>query len=194
MRFDIDKYNGDYVMHCKTEIEAIDFCNYLNIIRKRNCLRSKYNGGILWALYRDQLAINFNKGCQSNLSYYLKNNYTILEWEDFMNSTFTKADLKTGDVVKQRNGLVGIVNRDLNMMTTKDGWLDLDNISDDLKSVFCHEAFDIVAVRRPEEKGDCQFKAIENEFGALVYERKEIEEMTLEQVCALLGKEIKIIK
>ena len=56
------------------------------------------------------------------------------------------------------------------------------------------EEYDIVAVRRPRYKGDCMFKAFEFELGELVYERKEVEEMTLAEVCKLLGKEIKIIK
>jgi hypothetical protein len=51
-----------------------------------------------------------------------------------------------------------------------------------------------MAVRRPCTKGDCCFNAFEHNYGTLVYERKEVEEMTLEEVCKALGKEIKIVK
>lgn len=32
MKFNIDDYKGKYAMHCKTEEEARDFCNYLHSI------------------------------------------------------------------------------------------------------------------------------------------------------------------
>lgn len=32
MRFNIEDYKGKYVMHCKTEEEAEDFCIYLDSI------------------------------------------------------------------------------------------------------------------------------------------------------------------
>ena len=197
MKFNIDDYQGRYVMHCKTKEEAESFCKYLHSVGRKWATGESYVKLNIYDRYADKTAYEFNDGTYSSVDYYhykAKLLYTILEWEDFMKHTFTKAELKTGDVVKQRNGLVGIVNRDLGMMITKDSWLDLDNICDDLKSGFCCESFDIVAVRRPEEKGDCQFKAFENEWGTLIYERKEPEEMTLAEVCKLLGREIKIIK
>jgi len=30
MKFNIDDYKGNYVMHCKSLEEATDFCNYLD--------------------------------------------------------------------------------------------------------------------------------------------------------------------
>lgn len=114
--------------------------------------------------------------------------------EDFMKHTFTKADLKTGDVVKRRNGDVEIFNQHLGMFIRQDtGWNDIDCLQDDLSNL-SYKAYDIIAVRRPVIKSDCAFDAFENKCGTLVYERQEVEEMTLEQVCQLLGREIKIIK
>lgn len=110
-----------------------------------------------------------------------------------MNKTFTKADLKTGDVILRRNGETEIINGELKMCITKNGWNDLDDIYTDLTSKFGQE-WDVIAVRHPKEKFECRFDAFKRNRGTLVYERKEVEEMTLEQVCKLLGKEIKIIK
>lgn len=108
-----------------------------------------------------------------------------------MKNKFTKADLKAGDVVKFRNEITGIVNLELNILTS-DGWVEL-NYKDDLTHTF-YKNWDIVAVRRPRFKWDCRFNAFERSCGILVYERQEPEEMTLAEVCKLLGREIKIVK
>ena len=104
-----------------------------------------------------------------------------------------KLDLSNWDVVLFRNGKVGIYNGTLEMfILNNDGWVDSDNINNNL---ICHNKdFDIIAIRRPKHKHECRFNAFEQNFGNLIYERKEPEEMTLEEVCRLLGKEIKIVK
>ena len=107
------------------------------------------------------------------------------------NNMFTKKDLKNGDVVKMDRDAVGIVCVDTGTITFKGGFDRLGSYTDDL----IHECgAKIMAVRRPRVPGDCQFCAFEHDFGTLVYERKEVEEMTLEEVCKALGKDIKIVK
>lgn len=191
MKFDINNYKGKYAMHCKTEKDFINFCDYL------------YNNGYdhlvpvcppaLCDCYYGKNVYYFNDGTWSSLEYAKKEAYHILEWEDFMNKGFTKADLKTGDVVLTRGEKVYIVIRELETLVCKTEVHNLDDINDDLTSQ-SSKSQDIIAVRRPEEKFDCCFWAFDFEKGTLIYERKEVEEMTLEQVCKLLGKEIKIIK
>jgi hypothetical protein len=194
MYFDINNYKGKYVMHCKTEEEAIDFCSHLHKLGRKWCTGRSYLCSTCYDWYYEDTAYNFNTGEYSPVDYYKSHNYTILEWEDFMKHTFTKANLKTGDVVKRRNGDVEIVNRELGMLIRSDGgWNDLDSINDDLSN-HVGKKYDIIAVRRPNVKAHCSFCAFELDYGALIYERQEVEEMTLEQVCKLLGKEIKIIK
>lgn len=185
MKFNIDDYKGRYVMHCKTEEEARDFVDYM-----RSIDRPITNS--LWCLWGDNVSF-FNNGTWSSKYYAKEKGYTILEWSDFMNKKFTKADLKTGDVVMQRNGLVQIVNCEHQMFITRDGWNDMNQVNPNLTNK-AYEEFDIVAVRRPLKKSDCQFNAFRDKMGTLVYERKEVEEMTLAEVCRLLGKEIKIVK
>lgn len=111
-----------------------------------------------------------------------------------MNKKFTKADLKSGDVVLRRNGVVEIVCREANSLILKDRFNYLSNVNDDLTSGLGFAEWDIIAVRRPRNPQECQFKAFDKRYGELVYERKETEEMTLEEVCKALGKEIKIVK
>lgn len=193
MKFNINDYKGKYVMHCKTEGEAKNFCAYLDSVGRTWCSGNHYTDGNNYDRYSENTVYYFNEGTYCDISDARERNYTILEWEDFMNNTFTKADLQTGDVILRRDGTTEIYNGELGMFITKDGWNDLDTERNDLTNCISSE-FDIVAVRRPRNKFDCVFDAFVKERGELVYERKEVEEMTLAEVCKLLGKEIKIIQ
>ena len=114
-----------------------------------------------------------------------------------MNKKFTKADLKSGDVVLRRNGVVEIVCRETDSLISKDDFNYLFNVNEDLTSGLSFGSksdWDIVSVRRPKKPHECQFCAFDKGYGDLVYEHKEPEEMTLEEVCKALGKEVKIVK
>ena len=193
MKFNINDYKGKYVMHCKTEAEANHFCAYLDSIGKRWATGSRYTDDNFYKAYMSNTVYYFNTDTFGPISWAKAKCYTILEWEDFMNNTFTKSDLRTGDVILRRDGTTEIYNGELGMFITKDGWNDLAHERNDLTDSISSE-FDIVAVRRPRNKFDCVFDAFVKERGELVYERKEVEEMTLAEICKLLGKEIKIIQ
>lgn len=189
MKFNIEDYKGKYVMHCKNEKEAEEFCEYMDSIGKPlYCSFSCYCG---------KNVVFFNSRTWASKEYAVKEGYTILEWSDFMNKEFTKADLRTGDVVKFREGELGIVILELDVIACKNGgWISMNSISEDLISSFYLGKYDIIAVRRPTESCACCFDAMRANAprGTLIYERKEVEEMTLAEVCKLLGKEIKIVK
>ena len=89
--------------------------------------------------------------------------------------TFAKSDLKTGDVVLRRNGKVGIVLLELGTIISERGYSTLDNLNNDLTTVYAidKEEWDVIAVRRPKLICDCQFCAFKCEFGTLVYQRFE---------------------
>ena len=194
MYFDINNYKGNYAMHCKTEEEAKSFLRHLRNLGRTWLSGEEYTERTLWSSHKEKTVYVFNNGTFTDTKYAILQKYTILEWEDFMKHTFTKADLKTGDVIKLRDGRVGIVNRDFEMAILKDHWFELENINQDLTSR-CYSENDIIAVRRPMDKSDCRFSAFEyRASGTLVYEREEPVEMTLAEVCKLLGKNIKIIK
>ena len=184
-------------MHCETAEEAREFCHYLHSIGRKWCNGQSYKGNTEWDVFKTNTAYEFNKGMFDGIDCYILADYTILEWSDFT-TEFTKADLKNGDVVLRRNGTVEIVCVDLGALTSRNGYNYLSDIKEDLTSTTNIE-WDIIAVRRPKEAGDCQFYAFHFEFGELVYERKakpepEPVEMTLDEVCKALGKEIKIVK
>ena len=193
MKFNIENYKGDYVMHCKTQEEANDFCRYLDSVGRKWSTGYNYINNTHYDSYGKYTAYNFNQGTYADVESYRKWGVIILEWSDFMNGEFTKANLRTGDVVKFSNGKVGIANCELEMFIGMDWWIDFDSIKEDLTYKTAYN-YNVEAIRRPIGKGDCMFCAFDGEFGTLVYERKEVEEMTLAEVCKLLGKEIKIVK
>jgi hypothetical protein len=190
MKFNINNYTNDHcAMHCKNQAELESFIEYLHN-NGYDHLVPYHNG----SCYYGKNLYYFNNQTWSSVAYAKENGYQILEWSEIMarETEFTKADLKTGDVILRRNGSVEIVNRELEMFIRKKYYGDLDKIKDNLTSYSTPE-LDIIAVRRPVDKADCCFDAFKNNWGTLVYERKEPEEMTLAEVCKLLGKEIKII-
>lgn len=114
-----------------------------------------------------------------------------------MNREFTKADLKSGDVILRRRGDVEIVCLETGTFIRQTGgWNELSNINEDLTCKpyrdYSMSGSDIVAVRRPVKPSDCRFSAFDEKVGELVYDRGK--EMTLEEVCKALGREIKIVK
>ena len=124
---------------------------------------------------------------------FYENELEIIHGGKVMKKEFTKKDLKNGDVVKKRDGAVEIVCVDTETLICTTGVNALDNIEYDLTSNI-DRSHDIIAIRRPDKYHHCQFTAFERNLGTLVYERKKVEEMTLEEVCKALGKEIKIVK
>ena len=194
MKFNIEDYKGNYAMHCKTKEEVKDFCRYLYSLGRKWCDGTKYTEDNMWYVYKDNTCYVFNYGTYSSLSFSELSGYTVLEWSDFMNKKFTKADLKSGDVVLRRNGVVEIVCRETDSLISKDDFNYLSDVEEDLTFFDFESGWDIIAVRRPRKPLECQFNAFDKRYGELVYKRKETEETTLEEVCKALGKEIKIVK
>jgi hypothetical protein len=195
MKFEINDYKGNYAMHCKTEAEAKSFCKYLHEHGRRWNDGGHYKNSTQWEIYGADTIYFFDEGMFGHINGGSSlDGYTILEWSDFMDNTFAKGNLKTGDVILRRNGEVEIVNRELKMFIRKEGWNSFDDECEDLTTRYPDNGWDIIAVRRPIEPSDCRFRAFELKLGTLVYEREKIEEMTLVEVCKLLGKNIKIIQ
>lgn len=83
MIFNIKDYPGDVVMHCKTEEEARDFCEYLDSIGRKWCSKVRYTEKLSWRTYRERTCYCFNRGTFCELGYFLREGYKILEWSDF---------------------------------------------------------------------------------------------------------------
>lgn len=189
MKFNINNYKGKYAMHCKTEEEAKEFCDYLHSIGKTWHDGDSYQSNTLWYVSKKYTCYEFNDGYRGSVVNYIDRNYTILEWSDFT-TEFTKADLKDGMVVEYAKGDRRMVldERIIGPSTQAN----LDDFTKDLKSVN-DPKFNIVRVYK--SHADRLGSLCKDAYLTLIWERKEEPvEMTIEEICKALGKEIKIVK
>ena len=83
MMFNIDDYKGKYVMHCKTEEEAKDFCNFLHSQGREWSTGESYFNETYWNDYEESTCYEFNEDLYCSKRYFKEKGYTILEMEDF---------------------------------------------------------------------------------------------------------------
>lgn len=102
MKFNINKYEGNYAMHCKTEEEAKIFCRYLDSVGRRWGSGHSYISMTNWDDYGPNTCYSFNSGTYCDKIYYLTRNcYTILEFSDF---EWDNKNTKRKPVIIYRNG------------------------------------------------------------------------------------------
>lgn len=185
---------GEMVVHCKTEEEAKDFCKQM------------YKHGMAWASgnsylsythyeeYRDKTCYSGDGGYQS-YDYFEKYKYNILEWSDYMQKEFTKADLKDGMVVEQRNGNRYLV---LAGMTVREcGHNKISGYTNNLKWCGNYRGGDIVkGYRIIHESPETIGKVFRDGNLELIWERTETKKMTVEEMRQkleeLTGEEIEV--
>lgn len=163
------KFNWDefkevkFAVHCKTEEEAKDFC------------RQMYKHGMVWGSgnsylscthyekYKDKTCYD-GQGVYQSYDHFKKYRYEILEWSDYMDKEFTKADLEDGMVVRKR------------------GYNRIGDYDDDLKCAG-YTGGDIVKVYRitPGSLGCIEDVFIKGNL-ELIWERKEPKKMTVEEM------------
>lgn len=159
---------GDKVKVISITHEDTDCCpivgNIYTVIEIRKCPFS----GSDYAIFKE---VN-SKG--QPLECYLFNCKLVDEKE----KQFKKSDLKNGDIVELRNGLRATVDKKNNaLFYGNDNVISIYAFNENLTSKFKHD-WDIIKIERL----------------ALLYDRNEQTEMTLEEVCKELGKDIKIVK
>lgn len=175
-KFNLDDYKGKYVMHCKTEEEAKDFCRVLHEAGKTwsGWLCTSYLDNTRFEQYKDKTCYYFNEGKFADLDYAVNSDpdgpYAVLEWSDFMNKKFKKGDLRDFDIVLTRDGNVRILIG--SQLIDKHGYMigPISGYCCDLTAPFDPDG-DIMAVRRSSTLEDMSFDAFEKKLGRLVYER-----------------------
>lgn len=196
MKFDITKYPGKYCMHCATKAEAEEFEKCLR--KQGSYLLSKDSSFLSWSICGSGTVYFFNNHSYDHIDYAEEKGYVILEWKDFDNNdSFTKHQLVDGDVVMYATGVTAIYVGHFDCFTT--GYsetIHLNEYTDNLRNKH-NVSYSIKAVRRPRNYAECRLDIFEEgkEKGVLIYSAtEEVEEMTMEEVCAALGKNIKIVK
>lgn len=129
-------------------------------------------------------------------NYHLDGIYNCI-WSDAMlelvNTTpFTKADLKPGMVVEYRNGSKAVFINGIFM--EKHGWMPISDYYDDLinvRDLSCSSHYDICRVYN--SKAFAVDNLFKPECLELIWERKEVKEMTVAEIEEKLGYKVKVI-
>lgn len=193
-KFNWDEFKeGKIVVHCKTKKEAEDFC------------RQMHKQGMVWGTGNSYLSCTHyeeykNKTCYSggggyqSYDYFEKYRCNILEWSDYMNKEFTKADLRDGMVVKYRNGDKRMVISEA--LIGEDGYSDQNCFREDLTHRYFKD-LDIVGVYAIQEYNN--FADMLSDYNLeLIWERKEPKKMTVEEMRKkleeLTGEQIEVMQ
>lgn len=197
-KFNWDEFknkDNKIAVNCKTEEEAVDFCKQMHEQGMKWRGEYSYLDYTNYYIYAESTCYTAEgKYCHEN--YYKKRGYTILEWSDYMQKEFTKADLEDGMVVGQRDGNMYLV---LAGKAVRKGRCNhIDGYTDDLKWEG-YTGGDIVKVYRitPESLGCIEDVFIKNNL-ELIWERTETKKMTIEEMRQkleeLTGEEIKVMQ
>lgn len=196
-KFNWDEFknkDNKIAVNCKTEEEAVDFCKQMHEQGMKWRGEYSYLDYTNYYIYAESTCYTAEgKYCHEN--YYKKRGYTILEWSDYMQKEFTKADLEDGMVVGQRDGNMYLV---LAGKAVRKGRCNhIDGYTDDLKWEG-YTGGDIVKVYRitPESLGCIEDVFIKNNL-ELIWERTETKKMTIEEMRQkleeLTGEEIEVM-
>lgn len=196
-KFNWDEFknkDNKIAVNCKTEEEAKDFC------------RQMHGQGMKWRNGESYLK-NTNYGmCNEGTCYYgdgewssldiaEKYNYKILEWSDYMQKEFTKADLEDGMVVEYRCKDYGKRMVVGNMLIGEDGSHRLEAYENVLTQGYAESQLSIIRVYKI--KNERNFEHIMDDDNLeLIWERKEPKKMTVEEMRQkleeLTGEEIEV--
>ena len=197
-KFNWDEFkdaDNKIAVHCKTEEEAKDFCKQMHEHGMKWCTGKSYMEKTNYEQYKGETCYT-GFGEFSPYRYYNSKGYEILEWSDYMQEEFTKADLKDGMVVEQRDGNMYLV---LAGKAVRKGRCNhIDGYTDDLKWEG-YTGGDIVKVYRitPESLGCIEDVFIKSNL-ELIWERTESKKMTVEEMRKkleeLTGEEIEVMQ
>lgn len=180
-KFNWDEFKNEenkIAVHCKTEEEAKDFCERMHEQGMKWCSGESYLKETNYKFCEEEIC--YIKGEFSPYQYYKSNGYEILEWSDYMNKEFTKADLKDGMVVEQRDGSMYLVLA--GMAVRKAECNNIGGFDDDLKWEG-YAGGDIIRIYSiiPESLGSIEEVFIKSNL-ELIWERKEPKKMTIEEM------------
>lgn len=165
-------------VHCKTEEEAKDFCKQMHEQGMKWCNGESYLKNTNYNVHNEKTCY-YGSGEYSSRDFAEKYNYKILEWSDYTNKEFTKADLKDGMVVEYNDNCYGKRLVIGGFLTGEDGYVDLRDYNENLKNVVS----DLEIVRVYKIKCMGNISSIMHDYNLeLIWERKEPKKMTVEEM------------
>lgn len=197
-KFNWDEFKNKYnkiAVNCKTEEEAKDFCKRMHEHGMKWCTGKSYMEKTNYEEYKGETCY-YGIGEYSSRVYAEKYNYKILEWSDYMQKEFTKADLEDGMVVEYRCKDYGKRMVVGNMLIGEDGSHRLEAYENDLTQGYAESRLSIIRVYKI--KNERNFKHIMDDDNLeLIWERKERKKMTVEEMREkleeLTGEEIEVM-
>lgn len=196
-KFNWDEFkdaDNKIAVHCKTEEEAKDFCKKMHEHGMKWCTGKSYMEKTNYEEYKGETCY-YGSGEYSSRDFAEKYNYKILEWSDYMQKEFTKADLKDGMVVEYRCKDYGKRMVVGNMLIGEDGSHRLEAYENVLTQGYAESQLSIIRVYKI--KNERNFKHIMDDDNLeLIWERKEPKKMTVEEMQKkleeLTGEEIEV--
>ena len=182
-KFNWDEFKNKYdkiAVNCKTEEEAKDFCKRMHEHGMKWCTGKSYMEKTNYEEYKGETCY-YGIGEYSSRVYAEKYNYKILEWSDYMQKEFTKADLEDGMVVEYRSKSYGrrLVIGD--MLIGAEGSHRLIYYNEDLIDTTGDKDFDIMRIYKIQHVS--RFNEILRYSNLeLIWERKERKKMTIEEM------------
>ena len=179
-KFDWDKFKTEKIaVHCKTEEEAKDFCKKMHEQGMKWKNGNSYIEEQYYDVYQEKMCY-YADGEYSDLDYAKEKSYIVLEWSDYMQKEFTKADLKDWMVVEEQRGVMGVVLRD--RILYEDGWDSLISWEEDLRSNSL-DGFDIVKIYKIRIESIYELSdTLDIENLELIWERNETKHMTAKEM------------
>lgn len=182
-KFNWDEFkdaDNKIAVHCKTEEEAKDFCEQMHEKGMRWSDGETLLENTVWYVHGEKTCYVYGV----NFSHYRwakKKGHRILEWSDYMQEEFTKADLEDGMVVEYRSKSYGrrLVIGD--MLIGAEGSHRLIYYNEDLIDTTGDKDFDIMRIYKIQHVS--RFNEILRYSNLeLIWERKERKKMTIEEM------------
>ena len=196
-KFNWDEFknkDNKIAVHCKTEEEAKDFCRQMHEHGMRWCDDESFLKATEYAIHEEKTCYS-GSGMIGSFAYFIGKGYKILEWSDYMQKEFTKADLRDGMVVEYNDNCFGKRIVIGGFLTGEDGYADLGDYNENLKSVVSD--LEIVRVYKIKCMGEIS-SIMHDDNLELIWERKEPKKMTVEEMRQkledLTGEEIEVMQ
>lgn len=194
-KFNWDEFknkDNKIAVHCKTEEEAIDFCKRMHEHEMKWCTGKSYMEKTNYKEYEERTCYT-GEGMFSSYRYYNSEGYEILEWSDYMDKEFTKADLRDGMVVEYRDGDRRLVIDEY--LVGKDAHYELSAYNENLENEYPGlTIMKVFKICRRAILGDI----LDNDNLELIWESKEPKKMTIEEMRKkleeLTGEEIEVVQ
>lgn len=191
-KFNWDEFknkDNKIAVHCKTEEEAKDFCKQMHEHGMKWCSGESYLKETNYEFCEEEIC--YIKGEFSPYQYYKSNGYEILEWSDYMQKEFTKADLKDGMVVEYRDGDRRLVID--KYLIGKKAHYELSTYNENLEDGY--PGLTIMKVFKIRQRAILE-RILDDDNLELIWERKEPKKMTVEEMRKkleeLTGEEIEV--